>query len=81
MKQILFIIVLLIVYLSAAHAQTIFKTGLPINIRIANDQTGANLGAKINAADAGCGVGVGCQMWVFDGGRVAAITICFQVRF
>jgi len=79
MKQILLIIALITAFLSAADAQPISKSPLPTNIKVANDQIGANLGAKINAADAACGGGVGCQIWVFDGGSAAANTISSQV--
>lgn len=52
---------------------------LPSRIMVANDQPGANLGAKINAADTACGATVGCEIWVFDGGSAAANTISTQV--
>lgn len=48
-------------------------------IKVANEQRGADLGAKINAADAACGANVACEIWVYDGGSRAANTISTQV--
>ena len=73
MKQIILLIAVTAILARAAAAQ------LPPNIKIANDQPRANLGAKINAADAACGASVGCQIWVFDGGSVEANTISSQI--
>ena len=59
------------------QAQTI-KQDAP-QIRVANDQKGADLGAKINVADAACGTNIGCEIWVFDGGSQSANTISTQI--
>ncbi len=48
-------------------------------IKVANDQKGADLGAKINAADAACGLNSRCEIWVYDGGSRAANTISTQI--
>jgi hypothetical protein len=45
-------------------------TGLPTKIKVANDFTGADIGAKINAADAACGQNVPCEIWAFGGGAI-----------
>jgi hypothetical protein len=39
-------------------------TGLPANVKVANDFAGNDMGAKINAASAACGAGA-CEIWVY----------------
>lgn len=56
------------------------SSGLPAQIKVANDYTAADLGAKINAADLACNNNVanariGCEIWVFDTGSVAGNTL------
>ncbi len=79
MKTTITLLFILILYFAVDLSGGGDRTGLPAQIRVANDFTGADIGAKINAADAACGANVGCEIWVFDGGSVAANTIRTQI--
>ncbi len=47
----------------------------PANVKIANNFAGADLGAKINNADAACGENVGCEIQVYGGGTISTQVI------